>query len=457
MKFSIIDISSSSISLLVADVVGGEEEVVFRDRASLTLMHYLDGRSLSRRGIQKLADAVSVMKDKCVSLGADVLFLISTAALRAIENFEEVHAAILGHTGVPVNFIDAETEAYCGYVANRHYGKGAVLVDIGGASIEICDLGEDDPAGRHCLGFGVLTLHDKFVRKIQPDEDEAKEIARYVGRKFDKAEIPGKGSYGKVVLAGATNLALYSVYAEYAGIKEEDGERTMRGKKFKKLVKHLLSGSARSRLILDTAPEKLYSVGIAAIVDKALLKRLGAESIVVSEAGVKEGYLRLICEGKLRGAFYDFAKDECFAVAEEPAPAEKAPAAASAETVAEGGAEETLAPKKRGRKPAAAKAAEAVTETAESAAETPAAPAPKKRGRKPAAAKAAEAAKEAAEPVAETPAAPAPKKRGRKPAAAKAAEAATETAGESASVSAEAGATEKATDTDGGAGAASGE
>ena len=435
MKFSIIDISSSSISLLVADVVGGEEEVVFRDRASLTLMHYLDGRSLSRRGIQKLADAVSVMKDKCVSLGADVLFLISTAALRAIENFEEVHAAILGHTGVPVNFIDAETEAYCGYVANRHYGKGAVLVDIGGASIEICDLGEDDPAGRHCLGFGVLTLHDKFVRKIQPDEDEAKEIARYVGRKFDKAEIPGKGSYGKVVLAGATNLALYSVYAEYAGIKEEDGERTMRGKKFKKLVKHLLSGSARSRLILDTAPEKLYSVGIAAIVDKALLKRLGAESIVVSEAGVKEGYLRLICEGKLRGAFYDFAKDECFAVAEEPAPAEKAPAAA-------------------------AKAAEAATETAETAAETPAAPAPKKRGRKPAAAKTAETATETTETAAETSAAPAPKKRGRKPAAAKAAEAATETAetaGESASVSAEAGATEKATDTDGGAGAASGE
>ena len=435
MKFSIIDISSSSISLLVADVVGGEEEVVFRDRASLTLMHYLDGRSLSRRGIQKLADAVSVMKDKCVSLGADVLFLISTAALRAIENFEEVHAAILGHTGVPVNFIDAETEAYCGYVANRHYGKGAVLVDIGGASIEICDLGEDDPAGRHCLGFGVLTLHDKFVRKIQPDEDEAKEIARYVGRKFDKAEIPGKGSYGKVVLAGATNLALYSVYAEYAGIKEEDGERTMRGKKFKKLVKHLLSGSARSRLILDTAPEKLYSVGIAAIVDKALLKRLGAESIVVSEAGVKEGYLRLICEGKLRGAFYDFAKDECFAVAEEPAPAEKAPAAA-------------------------AKAAEAATETAETAAETPAAPAPKKRGRKPAAAKTAEAATKPAETAAETPAAPAPKKRGRKPAAAKAAEVATETtetAGESVSVSAEAGATEKAMDTDGGAGAASGE
>ena len=369
MKFSIIDVSSSSISLLVAEIAGAEEETVFRDRASLTLMHYLDGRCLSRRGIQKLTDAVSVMKEKCVSLGADVLFLISTAALRAIENFEEVHAAILDATGVPVNFIDAETEAYCGYVANRGYGKGAVLMDIGGASIEVCDLGKEDASGRRCLNFGVLNLHEKFVRKIQPDAEEAKAIAKYVDRKFDKAGLPGEGVYGKVVLAGATNLALYSVYAEYAGAKEEDG-RTMRYKKFKKLVKHLVTGSGRSRLILDAAPEKLYSVGIAAIVAKAFAKRLGAETIAVSENGVKEGYLRLVCEGKLHGAFYDFNKDECYALAEtDPA----------VRTVK--GEDAQPATKRRGRKPAAKPAEE---DKAAGPEKTEAPATPKRRGRKPA-------------------------------------------------------------------------
>ena len=398
MKFSIIDVSSSSISLLVAEIAGAEEETVFRDRASLTLMHYLDGRCLSRRGIQKLTDAVSVMKEKCVSLGADVLFLISTAALRAIENFEEVHAAILDATGVPVNFIDAETEAYCGYVANRGYGKGAVLMDIGGASIEVCDLGKEDASGRRCLNFGVLNLHEKFVRKIQPDAEEAKAIAKYVDRKFDKAGLPGEGVYGKVVLAGATNLALYSVYAEYAGAKEEDG-RTMRYKKFKKLVKHLVTGSGRSRLILDAAPEKLYSVGIAAIVAKAFAKRLGAETIAVSENGVKEGYLRLVCEGKLHGAFYDFNKDECYALAETD-PAARA---------VKGEGAQPEAPKRRGRRPAAKPAEEDEAAGSEKAE----APAPKRRGRRPAAKPAEEdeaAAKEKGE-------APAPKRRGRRPAA----------------------------------------
>ena len=233
----------------------------------------------------------------------------------------------------------------------------------------MCDLGKEDASGRRCLNFGVLNLHEKFVRKIQPDAEEAKAIAKYVDRKFDKAGLPGEGVYGKVVLAGATNLALYSVYAEYAGAKEEDG-RTMRYKKFKKLVKHLVTGSGRSRLILDAAPEKLYSVGIAAIVAKAFAKRLGAETIAVSENGVKEGYLRLVCEGKLHGAFYDFNKDECYALAEID-PAARAVKGESAQPAA----------KRRGRRPAA-KPAEEGEAVAKEKAE---APATKRRGRRPAA------------------------------------------------------------------------
>ena len=176
MKYSVIDISSSSISMMVADTNDRITEIIFRDRASLTLLHYLDGRDLSQRGIDKLVEAVSLMKDKCLSLGVDVVYLISTAALRAVGNFEEIGAAILNRPGLPVNAVDGQTEAYCDYIANRFYSayESAVLLDIGGASVEICDLSADDRAQMHSLNFGILTLHNKFVEKIQPDEGEAK-------------------------------------------------------------------------------------------------------------------------------------------------------------------------------------------------------------------------------------------------------------------------------------------
>ena len=112
MKYSVIDISSSSISMIAADVTARSAEIVFKDRASLAFLHYLDGKSLSARGIDKLVDAVTVMKGKCIELGVDVLYLIATAALRAAENFEQIRAELLERTGLPVNLIDGRTEAY---------------------------------------------------------------------------------------------------------------------------------------------------------------------------------------------------------------------------------------------------------------------------------------------------------------------------------------------------------
>ena len=109
MKYSVIDISSSSISMIVADMNDRITEIIFRDRASLTLLHYLDGHDLSQRGIDKLVEAVSVMKDKCVSLGVDAVYLISTAALRAVGNFEEIGAAILNRTA---EVLGVETDGY---------------------------------------------------------------------------------------------------------------------------------------------------------------------------------------------------------------------------------------------------------------------------------------------------------------------------------------------------------
>ena len=418
MKYSVIDISSSSISMMVADTNDRITEIIFRDRASLTLLHYLDGRDLSQRGIDKLVEAVSLMKDKCLSLGVDIVYLISTAALRAVGNFEEIGAAILNRTGLPVNAVDGQTEAYCDYIANRFYSayESAVLLDIGGASVEICDLSADDRAQMHSLNFGILTLHNKFVEKIQPDEGEAKRIKKYVARKLDKADVPGEGRYATVVVVGTAALALYDIYAEFTGAAEP-GERRMDYKKFKKLVGHLLTGRDRSKLILDVAPEKLYSVGIAAVIAKTVFRRFGAKQLLVSDRGVKEGYLQLVAEGKVCASFYDFAKEEAVilpvgqpedgqedaegkagegdALPEQAVPAGAAPAGAEAKDAAGD------APKRRGR------SAKAKAETAKRGRPAKAKAGAAKRGR-PAKAK-AETAKRGRPPKAKAGAA----KRGR--------------------------------------------
>lgn len=55
MKYAIIDISSSSISLLVAE---GEKtfDVLLRERENISILHYMEGKNLSERGVERLAE-----------------------------------------------------------------------------------------------------------------------------------------------------------------------------------------------------------------------------------------------------------------------------------------------------------------------------------------------------------------------------------------------------------------
>ncbi len=354
MKYCVIDISSSSVSLIAAETNGMQLQTVFSDRVNLAMLHYMEGKELSSRGIDKLTAAIADMKEKCRNLSAERVYLISTAALRDVENVGQVHEAIAKRTGLFVNPVSGETEAYCDFVANREYGTepGTALVDIGGGSIEICDLSKEERTGSVFLDFGVFQLHEKFVEKIQPSEKEAEKIAKYLKKKFEKAGVPGKGRIGAVIGVGANCGALYELYSAYYK-EEKTNEKVMSCKKFKKLAEHLIKGRDRSGLILQAAPEKLYSAGIAAVVAKTLFKRFGAKEIRISPRGVKEGYLQLILENRLQGSYYDFGQQasvSCEAESEKKrAPRGKKAANDAKKSAKQGGA------KKSGTKSARAK------------------------------------------------------------------------------------------------------
>ena len=424
MKYSVIDVSSSSISMVVA-ANGGTNEVVFKERAALSLTHYLEGDKLSARGMEKLAALLDHMRAVACAEGAQRCYVISTAALRHVANSEQIAAFVHEKTGLTINFIDEPTEAYCDYIANLSYRSydRAVLIDLGGKSIEICDLSKSEKAEMFGFEFGLVDLNRKFVGNIYPTEDEVKSIRKYLKKKFDAASLPEEGTFATAVLVGASAMAIYDIYADFAKA-DRTGPKIIEYKKYKKLVKRLLEGADRSSLVLKNAPEKVYVIGAVAVALKALFKRFGVETIVVSESGVKEGYLRLVLDGREEGDYV---------LLTPPASSEReaAPALEDVMLVAEPKPDDAPA----APEPPASEPADA-PQSPES--EKPSAPAPRRRGRpkktpeqaaqpKPAAKKPAAKKPAAKKPAAEKPAVkkaepaqeakneetPAPKRRGR--------------------------------------------
>ena len=386
MKFAIIDISSSSISLLAAE---GEKtfDILFRERENVSILHYMEGKNLSERGVEKIAENLEKMKEICRKAGIEKCYVISTASMRNFENFEWVIEELYKRVAVRVNLLDGQEEAYCDLVSNERYRAldRAVLADIGGGSIELCDLTKDNPDSLVYLDFGPIQINHRFVANIHPTEGEAKDIKKYVRKKLEKSGLPGGGALSTAVLVGATNQAIYDVYCDYYDEERAAGEKRIEYDRLKKLCKHLVRSSDRSMLVLKNAPEKIYTLTTATVILRAMLKYFGVSNVVVSEFGVKEGYLSLVTDGRWKGVETDL--DEVPEGVSVPAPVEEQPVAEkkagkgrkAAKAAKAEKAEEKPAAKRRGR-PKKAVAEEKPAEVAEEvkAEEKPAA---KRRGR----------------------------------------------------------------------------
>ncbi len=331
MKYAVIDISSTGVSMIIAegDRQSGIFETVYKDRNNIALTDYFDGRSISARGIDKLIDALITARSTAKAMGAGECYVVSTAVLRNVDNLEEVSQKIRMRTGLIINHLDGKTEAYCDLVSNRKYGAydKAVLVDIGGGSVELCDLKKADKSDMVCLEFGPIKLRNKYVGDIYPTEDEAKRIRKYVRKKSDEAGLAGKGKYSTVVLVGSINDAVCAATREFCEKKKLGEDFTY--DKYGKFVKMLLTSSDRTRLIMKVAPEKINVLPVAAVILKELLKRFKPDSVVVSDVGVKEGYLALCLSGEEDGASIDLQEEapSYEAVAPETPTVQKKPSA----------------------------------------------------------------------------------------------------------------------------------
>lgn len=188
--YAVIDISSTSISMLVCGKDGARPAYKYRE--SLSALSFTEGSKLTEHGVEKICDKISVFQDQCKKLGVEKLYVVSTAAMRFIDNAEEVFEAIRTRTGAIVNQIDGDTEAYCDCVANEKFRsmKMPVIIDIGGASIEMCDLTKSGKEGMYCLNFGALTLQRKFVKSVYPDKEECSKSKNISRKRFQRRKCP---------------------------------------------------------------------------------------------------------------------------------------------------------------------------------------------------------------------------------------------------------------------------
>jgi len=301
-----VDIGTNSLLLTVARPSPGARLLVLEDRSVITRL----GEGLGERGAlgeAAMERSLAVLEE----FGAAILALgataraVGTSALRRADNARDFLERARGALGVEVEILSGLAEAALGARGALSELPGVapadspVVVDPGGGSTEVIYTSasaEGPPERALSLEVGAVRLTEAFVRSDPPAPGELEALSARA-RAVVAALEPARGRPVVGVGGTATTLA-----ALHLGLDRYDGARVHGTRIGLEAVAALRARLAAlplaAREEIPCLPRGRADVAVAgAVLLEALIDRLGAAELIVSDRGLRYGLLAEILEG----------------------------------------------------------------------------------------------------------------------------------------------------------------
>jgi exopolyphosphatase/guanosine-5'-triphosphate,3'-diphosphate pyrophosphatase len=298
-----VDIGTNSVRLLVADVVGAgrDAELVPLDRRMriTRLGQGVDrARALAPDAIGRTVDVLREYRKVLDDLGVTSVRATATSAARDASNRDDFFADAHDALGVIPELLSGDEEAqlsFLGATAGLDAPAPFLVVDIGGGSTEFV-LGTDAPTGLVSLDVGCVRVTEQY---LESDPPEPEELANAVASVRDLVAdvprvVPGAADASTLVgLAGTVT----TVAAIEMGLPEYDAERIHHFR----LTRAAAEDVFRT-LATESAAQRAHNPGLepgrvdvivgGTIVLVAILRVLGFDEVLVSEADILDGLVR---------------------------------------------------------------------------------------------------------------------------------------------------------------------
>ena len=304
-RLAAVDIGTNSVRLVVADVDGHGRDAKLRTldrRMRITrLGQGVDrARALAPEAVARTVDVLREYRAALDEHEVERVRATATSAARDAGNRDEFFAAAHDALGVTPELLAGEDEAklsFLGATADLDAPAPFLVVDIGGGSTEFV-LGTDEPTGLVSLDIGCVRVTEQF---LQSDPPAPEELANAVATVRDLVAdvpriVPGAADAGTLVgLAGT----ITTIAAVEQGLPEYDPDRIHHFR----LTRDAAEDVFRT-LATESAAQRAHNPGLeagrvdiivgGAIVLVSILRVLGYDEVLVSEADILDGLVRSI-------------------------------------------------------------------------------------------------------------------------------------------------------------------
>jgi len=300
MRIAAIDIGTNSLHMIVVRVRPDLSfEVIDREKEMVRLgAGGLDGRALTPEAMHAALQVLSKFRRLADSHRVDEIIAVATSATREAENGSEFLQAIVEKTGIRAQVISGTEEARLIHQA-AVYGVGldgdvAIVIDIGGGSVEITrGSGPSMEAGRS-FKLGVIRLTERFIKSDPLAPRDERKLRRYIDAETGKyVSQLARAGFDRVIGTSGTIQSLGAVaLAERGSSSNTLRNRRIPAKQLRRSQKLLVARDIQERLRVPGLEPRRADLAVAgSILLDALLRRLGAADITLCDLSLREGLI----------------------------------------------------------------------------------------------------------------------------------------------------------------------
>ncbi len=291
--YAIIDVGSNTIRLNVYSVTKDYFKILFNKKVMAGLAGYVEDNRITQEGIDVACKTLSDFKYIVENFDIGNMLVFATASLRNVDNTDEALAQIYKRTGINVEIVSGEEEAILDFEGATHNlidMNDGLLVDIGGGSTELVSYVEKKISNAISIPLGSLKLYKKCVDRILPTKSEYEKLVKTSVKEIEKIDEIEKKKYSIICGVGGTIRAVLKL--NNCLFKASDNNKIITISNLQKIVESFKKEDFDTiNAVLKVCPDRIHTIIPGATLLYNICKYYECDVIMVSNYGVREGYL----------------------------------------------------------------------------------------------------------------------------------------------------------------------
>jgi exopolyphosphatase/guanosine-5'-triphosphate,3'-diphosphate pyrophosphatase len=296
-RYAVIDVGTNSVKFHLGERAadGGWRQLA--DRAEVTRLGegLDDSGRLQAEPMRRTIDAIASMADEAHARGAEAIAAVGTAGLRAATNSADFVDAVHTRCGVRVEVISGDEEARLSYLAaTAGIGRvdgSLVVFETGGGSTQFTFGREEHVEEQFSVPVGAVRFTEQFGLDGLVDDTVLAAALHTIAA--DLASLDGRPMPDVLVgMGGAvTNLAAVKHALQTYDPELVQGTVLDLGELDRQIELFRTRSVEERREIVGLQPKRAEIILAGACVVRAVLAKLGRESLVVSDRGLRHRLL----------------------------------------------------------------------------------------------------------------------------------------------------------------------